>query len=315
MVTIEPAPFRQFEGKDISAQEQVKRIRKTGKAVLSSVFRTVEGFPAADAEYPVMNTGGQMLGSVSILFHPEKLLSPVIVPRVQGTPVNIWAMEKGGLILYDIDKPQIGLNLFTSALYQPYLGLVRLGRRIAAEPTGKGVYKFRSGSAKKIVKKNASWQSVSLYGTEWRLVAIHVEHESPVSGTGISVPAATMERKLESLSTQNSLITALATGDKNKGMQLFRFFYADAPGIYSVQWMDERGINRFGYPQENSLADYDYNANRTANDQDILRILSERKPSVYETPLIEGRTGIFTFRPLFQQERYLGMVYFIRLKD
>jgi hypothetical protein len=187
MVTLEPAPFRQFEGKDISSQEQVKRILKTGKPVLSHVFRAVEGFPAVDAEYPVVTPAGQRLGSVSILFQPEKFLSKIIVPLVQDTPVDIWVMEKGGVILYDSDTLQIGLNIFNSRLYKPYTGLIRLGRRIAAMPEGNGVYKFRSSYSKKIVKKNAFWRTVSLYGAQWRLVAIHVAHKGPVQKMGIAV--------------------------------------------------------------------------------------------------------------------------------
>jgi hypothetical protein len=314
MVTIEPAPYRQFEGKDISAQAQVKRIMKTGKPVLSSVFRSVEGFPAADVEYPVSTPNGQKLGFVSILFHPEKLLSKIIVPLVQGTPVDIWVMEKRGLILYDTDALQIGLILFSSALYRPYSGLIQLGRRIAAMPEGNGVYKFRSASSSTIVKKNAFWQSVSLYGADWRLVAIHAEQKGPVRKTGILVPASTLEQKLESFAATNSLINVLSAGDKTKGMQLFKDFYDDAPGIYSVQWMDEKGVNRFGYPRENSFTDYNYNTRRTAADQDFLGILAERKSTVSEKQLFEGRKGIFTFRPVFKQDRYLGMVYYIRLQ-
>lgn len=174
MVTLEPAPFRQFEGKDISDQEQIKRILKTGQPVLSNVFRSVEGFPAADAEYPVATPQGQRIGSVSILFHPEKMLARSLVPLLQGTSVDIWAMEKSGLILYDRDSTQIGLNLFTSSLYQPYTSLVRLGRQIAAKPAGKGSYQFLSGSSPQVVRKKAFWRTASQYGTEWRLVAIYI---------------------------------------------------------------------------------------------------------------------------------------------
>lgn len=314
MVTIEPAPYRQFEGKDISAQEQVQQIMKTGKPVLSRVFKSVEGFPAADVEYPVLTPAGQRLGSVSILFRPEKLLSKIIVPLVQGTPVNIWVMEKGGLILYDVDTPQIGLNLFTAPLYKSYPGLVRLGRRIAERPEGNGVYRFLSNPSQNIVRKNAFWQSVSLYDTQWRIVAIHVEQDVAEKQKAIIVPPSTMEQKLETFSAKGSLIQALAAGDKTKGMQLFKEFHDGMPDIYSVQWMDEKGVNRFGYPKENSFTDYDYNARREACDKDFLKILAERKPAVYEKALVEGRTGIFTFRPVFKQDRYLGMVYFIRLK-
>jgi hypothetical protein len=315
MVTIEPAPFRKFEGTDISGQKQVKLLRKTGKPVLSDVFRAAEGFQAADAEYPVVTPAGSKLGSVSILFHPEKLLGKIIVPLVRGMSVNIWVMEKGGLILYDVDTPQIGLNLFTAKLYQPHTSLIRLGRRIAAKPEGKGAYKFQSSAAKKVVEKSAFWQSVSLYGTEWRIVSIHVEHKSPTAETGIAVPAETMEGQLESLAASKPLVQALAAEDSAEVMMLFLEFYKNVPGIYSVQWIDEKGINRFGYPRENSLTDYDYNANHVRYDQDFLKIIAERKPARLEIPLIEGRTGIFIFRPLFDGSRYLGMIYFIRLKN
>lgn len=172
MVAIEPAPYRQFEGKDISGQEQIKDIIKNGRPVLSKVFRAVEGFPAVDAEYPVNDPAGKRLGSVSILFQPEKMLRKIIVPLARKMPVDIWVVEKGGLILYGTDASRIGLNLLTSARYQTDKRLVRLGRRIDAAPEGKGVYRFRSGLPSKIVSRNAVWKSVSLYGAEWRLVAV-----------------------------------------------------------------------------------------------------------------------------------------------
>ncbi|MRR17588.1 MAG: hypothetical protein EG826_14155, partial [Deltaproteobacteria bacterium] len=164
MVTIEPAPFRSFEGKNISGQKQVRRIIKTGKPVLSRVFRAVEGFPAVDAEYPVLTPAGKRIGSVSILFHPEKMIGSILVPLLAGTPVDVWVMEKNGRILYDLDEMQIGLNLFKATLYKPYAGLLRVGRRIAANPEGSGVYKFPSGTSPEIVQKKAFWKSVSLYG-------------------------------------------------------------------------------------------------------------------------------------------------------
>ena len=79
--------------------------------------------------------------------------------------------------------------------------------------------------------------------------------------------------------------------------------------------MDAKGVNRFGYPEENSFADYNYNDRKAAIDQDFLKILAERKPDVYEKQLYEGRIGMFVFRPVFNQDRYLGMIYYIRLKQ
>lgn len=176
MAVVEPEAFRRFEGKDISGQEQVRRVLKTGRPALSSVFVSVEGFPAVDAEYPVVSPEGKKIGSVSVLFRPEKFLGKIFAPLTRQTSVEIWAMEKGGLILYDADASQIGLNLFASKRYQPYAGLLALGKRIAAKPQGKGVYEFTDGRSANVVRKKALWKTVSLYGTSWRLVAVTVVH-------------------------------------------------------------------------------------------------------------------------------------------
>ena len=67
----------------------------------SAVFRSVEGFDAADAEYPVIAPDGRFIGSVSLLFKPETFLENILHPLVRGLPVDIWVMEPGGRILFD----------------------------------------------------------------------------------------------------------------------------------------------------------------------------------------------------------------------
>lgn len=312
MVTIEPARYRHFEGTDISGQEQIKRMMQTGKPVLSDLFLSVEGLETSDVEYPVTGQDGSLRGSVSLLFRPGKFLGEIIQPLVKGIPMDIWAMETGGRILYDVDKRQINLNLFTSPLYQPYPSLLDLGRQIARDPSGAGKYAFLD-RAKRVVTKSAYWQTASLYGSDWRLVGIHVERknarpqESPATGMK-------PDRPLESFAASKALRTALVRGERNSIMKLFRKFHRDNPGIYSVQWIDEQGINRFGYPAENSLKDYDLRNGRSKGDPALLNALQEKKPAIFEFPLAEGNVGIFTLRPVFSEERYLGMVYVIVLK-
>lgn len=315
MITVEPAPFRRFEGSDISAQEQVKRVKESRKPVLSAVFRAVEGFDAADAEFPIIAPDGRFIGSVSILFSPARLLGDVIRPLSQGTPFEIWAMEKGGRILFDTDLPLIGMNVLTSKTFHDNSRFIHLARRIASQPEGNGSYWHKAQSARKVVRKKAFWQSVSLYGAEWRLIGMHAEHDASGRRVGRTGPPAVPEQRLESFVLEHSLIAALSLGEKKTAMELFRDFFESTPGIYSVQWIDEKGVNRFGYPAENSLTDYDYHSARAASDPETLRIVAEKKPAIMEAPLFEGRTGVFLFRPVFNGERYLGMVYYIRIKQ
>ncbi len=186
---------------------------------------------------------------------------------------------------------------------------------MAASAEGEGIYTFKRGMTGDIVTKHAFWQTVSLYGTEWRLVAIHIEQKDSVRTTGIAESPARMEKKLESLAASGPLVSALSAADTTTAMALFKQFYDDTPGVYSIQWIDGNGVNRFGYPPENSLTAYDYRARTMPGDQDIVAIWAGRKPAAHEMELFEGRTGSFTFRPVFDRDRYLGMLYYIQLKE
>lgn len=158
-MTIEPASYRHLEGKDISDQEQVKRMLDRRNPVLSEVFMTVEGIEADDVEYPVTASDGSFLGAVSLLFSPEKLLTGVIFPAAAGETAEIFVMERGGRILFHPEKSRSGTNLLASGEFITDEKLRRLGERIAAEPEGKDL------------EANAAWTSVSLYDTYWRLAA------------------------------------------------------------------------------------------------------------------------------------------------
>ena len=178
MITVEPARYRSVEGTDISDQAHVINILKHHKPVLSAVFRTVEGDLAVDAEYPVFSPKGHFIGAVSVLFKPEHFLGEMIKPMVKGGSLDIWVMERGGRLLYDVDPQQVGLNLFTSPYFHSYKELQQLAKKIAQSPQGNGTYRFKKANlTDHDVTKKACWQSVSLYGTQWRLVGIQVEPE------------------------------------------------------------------------------------------------------------------------------------------
>lgn len=177
MVTLEPSAYRHLEGTDISAQEQIKRVIKNRKPVLSSVFKAVEGFDAVDVEYPVFNPQGKYIGSVSLFFKPETFFAQILPALTKSFPVDIWVMDKGGRILYDTDISEIGLNLFTSPSFQPCVELQKLGRRIVAKKEGNGSYQYKVHGENASAQKNAYWKSVDLYGTEWRVVGVHIEKD------------------------------------------------------------------------------------------------------------------------------------------
>jgi hypothetical protein len=170
LVTIEPAQYKSSEGANISDQAHVKKLKATGKPVMSGIFKTVEGFEAAAIHYPIYSGENNLSGELSLLIMPQTVIGETANPLVEGTGLELWAMDIDGNILYDADTGEIGKNLFTDPDYQPYQELLSLGERIANQTAGTGEYSFLRQGESVEVTKQAQWDTVELYGTVWRIV-------------------------------------------------------------------------------------------------------------------------------------------------
>ncbi|NMC31433.1 MAG: hypothetical protein GYA36_03095 [Veillonellaceae bacterium] len=314
MLTVEPHQYRHAEGTNIADQPQVARVLQQKTPVLSSLFRAVEGFAAMDAEHPVFTPDGQLIGSVSLLFKPEILLEKQIKPLVADLPVSIWVMNREGQILYDEDQTQIGLNLFLARLYQPFPQLIQLGRQLVEQPNGEGEYEFPASPSAEPVRKKALWRTAILYDAQWRLVMTHMEQEKSGQKIGGDLPVLSPEGALDSLAQERSLAVMLHRNDRKKILEILKGFYEETPGIYSVQWVDAQGINRLGYPEENSLTDYDFRAGRRLGDAKFLHAVYKRQATQLAEPMFEGVPGRFDLRPVFWNNEYQGMVYIVRIR-
>ena len=315
MVAVEPEAYREYEGLDISDQEQVLRLQETQEPVLSLAFRAAEGFDAAALQWPIFAPDGELSGSASILIRPGSLLATLIAPEVQGFPIDVWVMQTDGLILYDPDVEEIGRNLFTDPLYQPFPELLALGAEIAANESGSGSYTFLGRGMSAPVEKSASWVTVGLYGTDWRVVVTQVViGDASMVQRGLSeLGLLSTEAALRALTQNVELQRAMAAGDRNKTLSILQQFYEANPGLYAIQWADASCINRFGYPEENSLTNYDCRTGRTPASEKLVAAIEAREVTSFEVPLIEGNTGRFVIAPLYTGDEYLGVVYTIQL--
>ncbi len=173
MLTVEPAEYASAEGADISAQEQVRRLRATQKPVMSGVFATVEGVNATDLEHPVFAPSGQFNGSASLLFQPTSLLTIAVREALAGRSAEVFVMDTDGIVLYDRDATEVGTNTFTDARYSGNQELLAVANRMQTEPEGAGSYTFAAEGSATPVRKEVAWTSVGLHGTEWRVVAVN----------------------------------------------------------------------------------------------------------------------------------------------
>lgn len=171
IVAVEPAKYRAAEGADVSRAPDVQQLIRTAKPVMSGVDMSAEGFEAAAIEYPVFAADGSLSGSVSLLFKPAAFIDGVFKGHTGGADIEVWVMDLKGRDLWDKDPTQNGLNILTDPLYRDFPKLVSLCREIIAERVGNGYYDYVAPGRTQPVRKDATWTTVSLYGTEWRVIA------------------------------------------------------------------------------------------------------------------------------------------------
>ena len=172
-VTIEPEEYRKYEDSESKNIPHIVQLLKAKKPALSDVYTTTEGIDAVSIGYPIFSDKGELLGAVRILVKHEIFLKPL----ADGKPCKVWIMQPNGLIIYDPDTEEIGKNIFTDPIYKPFEDLRSFSKTVALSNNGAGSYQFYAGGLedKTLVKKVAVWDTVGLYGTEWRVVAMEIQ--------------------------------------------------------------------------------------------------------------------------------------------
>ena len=316
MIVVEPEKFNSFEGYDIKDQAQVQKMRQTHKPVMSNTFIAVEGFQAVDIQYPIFSGDNTFIGSLSMLVRPDSMLIDIIKPIIRGVPVNIWVMQKDGIILYDRNEEEIGRNLFTDEMYKPYENLRTLGQEIISSSTGHGSYTFLSDTMTEPVEKMCFWETVGLYDMKWKVVLT-----SLLSGAeapkGSKESLKYIQKNLKNFVQRNDVLTAVTDNDEEHLMMCFENFYTSFPYIYSIQWTDTTATNRFGFPPEHSLSNYNYREKRDDINEQYQKFISaveNEESAVFENNLLEGDGAIFILEPVSSADQYFGIIYVMLLK-
>jgi polar amino acid transport system substrate-binding protein len=175
--------FEGAEGADISSQEHISHVLTAKTPTFSKQFQLVEGYNGTALAYPVFSPEGNLLGGISAIIKPDKLVNSAVAARLHFdienrsniTDYSFWMMHLDGLIAYDRDSSQIGKNLFKDPLYRPYPSLLDLGQRMIKERSGHGYYSFQVTEGNiEVVTKESYWTTAGLHGREWRLIVTRI---------------------------------------------------------------------------------------------------------------------------------------------
>ncbi|MDD3591153.1 MAG: cache domain-containing protein [Sulfurovum sp.] len=167
---VEPGDYKNFEGSDLSSQEHIIAMLKNPQPLLSGGFVSVEDFLGMVIARPLYDSSNHFAGTISALIRPELFITPMISKSMIPEDYELWIIQTDGMIVYDLDKEEIGKMLFSDPIYQGYESLQKVGRKIAAAPEGEGSYVYLApGHGEKVVKK-VIWKTVKLHDREWRVV-------------------------------------------------------------------------------------------------------------------------------------------------
>lgn len=136
------------------------------------LFETADGRKAFALSAPVMK--GKRIAALLT----AKMLSETAIPHMldfdpKASPYQVWLMKDDGLIVYDEDEKQIGINLFSDRMYENFPELLKFGEKIEKEPWGIGHYAFTGPDGESTIYKVAAWDTLRSDGTEWKLVITH----------------------------------------------------------------------------------------------------------------------------------------------
>ncbi|MDG6249843.1 cache domain-containing protein [Methanocalculus sp.] len=164
IIDVYPEAYASAIGADISAQPHIRVILDEKKPVLSHLLHTVEGQDGVSIAYPVVTADGRIAGGISAIILPSVLLGGAAEKAEIGSPHSARAIQVDGTVLYAEDPKEIGAMIFPDPGYEIFPDVGHFRSRILTEPKGAAIIGL-SG-----VKKHVVWDTVSLHGTDWRLL-------------------------------------------------------------------------------------------------------------------------------------------------
>ncbi|AMK76588.1 hypothetical protein A1342_18885 [Methylomonas methanica] len=172
VVAVAPAKYRQALGADTSQLEHNRMTLERGVPILSRIYQAPEGFPAVTLVVPIKQ-GKTIPGFISMRIKPTDFLAGLLVADTQTEKRSVWVVQDDGLLLYDTDPREIGLNLFREERFNQIPELRQLAEKIAEQDAGVGFYQSQPAGQDQPSRQIAAW--VSLRPAEnrgWKVVVL-----------------------------------------------------------------------------------------------------------------------------------------------
>lgn len=169
-------PYPQAIGTNISRQKHMQKILTDHKAVMSDVFRTVQGFDAVALHVPVFKDAA-FKGTIAVIINFQSLAKSYLEPIRVGESGYAWVISRDGTLLYYPVAEHIGRSVFED--FKEFPSLITMIADMIKGNQGTTTYTFdriREIRVKE-VSKQAVYLPIHLGDTFWSIVVATPENE------------------------------------------------------------------------------------------------------------------------------------------
>lgn len=137
------------------------------KPMMTPVIPLIENTTGIAMAAPVFNTDKVMIGTVSVIFDPQKLVSACIAQTPYNTKYEFSAMQTDGYSMYDTEPVYQGTNLLSNSSIPGYSLIYNSVNNTANNISGYYRYDY-SGTY-----WQCYWTTINAFGQDWRLAVHH----------------------------------------------------------------------------------------------------------------------------------------------
>lgn len=170
MVAVQPASFSSAIGVNVGKQEWLNTNPDGAiMPMMTPVISLIEGRTGVAMAAPVFNTNKEIIGTVSVIFNPQELVSAAVAKAPDNAKYEFAAMQTNGYCMYDTEPEYQGTNLLTNTTLSDYSLIINSVRQTADNISGYYIYDYQG------TKWQTYWTTINAFGQNWRISVHHTE--------------------------------------------------------------------------------------------------------------------------------------------
>lgn len=170
-----PANARVLLGQNIADQEAISQVISNREPAMSKYFPLRQGGEGVAIVYPVFSPSGEFLGALSMAFSPSLLVARFAEESKTWAPFTYVVAQPDGVLLYQNDPSMVRFQTLNETIFKGFPDALDFIHRYSTNHSGYGTFSFwipGPGKMVVLVEKETYWDTVTLHGTEWRVLVI-----------------------------------------------------------------------------------------------------------------------------------------------